>query len=140
MALNYYLKTRCFCLNCMCKEVHRFLLMHTLYNSSLETYILLFDNAAPDSSCAKRSSHLLKYPRLVSTTLRFHIPATIWGTYNERTLINNIIRGNAWQQALAFYNRLLCVTVPGRSKCVHFGQPCSVLRYIGISCLLLHVR
>ena len=46
--------------------------MHTLYNSSPETYVLLLDNAAPDSCCDKRSSYLPTYPRLISTTLSFH--------------------------------------------------------------------
>ena len=50
--------------------------MHTLYNSSPETYVLLFDNAAPDSCCAKRSSYLPTYPRLVSTALSFHEKCT----------------------------------------------------------------
>ena len=35
-----------------------------------------FDNAAPDSCCAKRSSYLPTYPRLISTTLSFHEKCT----------------------------------------------------------------
>ena len=41
--------------------------MRILYNCCPETYILLFDNAAPDSYCAKRSSYL------PTSTFRIHL-------------------------------------------------------------------
>ena len=57
----------------MCKAFHR-LHVHTLYNSSPETYVLLFDNAGPDSCCTKRSSHIqVWYPPLSVFTRNVHI-------------------------------------------------------------------